>query len=192
MTEANARGVDKACGKRRVSRTELACRHATSDYLFKHPGHAMVVLAHDRPVFGHGGFDQLVQLAVGHIQFGVCLFDGRDQVAHSFGGGASRRGDFFRLGFDLAEDVHADSRVDFGFCREEAIDIGRGHVQLARDIGDRRLLEAELPEQALRYFDNLAMSILSLDSFSACMFRPPRRASAGLWPSRGTGASLNA
>jgi hypothetical protein len=31
-----------------------------------------------------------VKLAVGHIQFGVCLFDGCDQVAHSLGGGASR------------------------------------------------------------------------------------------------------
>jgi hypothetical protein len=26
-------------------------RHATRDYLFKNPGHALVVLAHDRPVF---------------------------------------------------------------------------------------------------------------------------------------------
>src|SRR3984893_9644188 len=165
MTEANARGVDKACRERRVSWTELACRHATSDYLFKRPGHALVVLAHDRPVFGHGGFDQLVQLAVAHIQFGVCLFDGHDQVAHSLGGGASRRGDFSRLGFDLAQEVHADSRVDFGFRREEATDIRRRHAQLARDIGDRRLLEADLPEQALRCFDNLAVSILSLGFF---------------------------
>src|ERR1700730_11766381 len=51
MTEANARGVDKACRERRVSRMELACRHATRDYLFKYPGHALVLLAHDRPVF---------------------------------------------------------------------------------------------------------------------------------------------
>jgi hypothetical protein len=40
-------------------------------------------------------------------------------------------------------------------------------VQLARDIGDHRLLEADLPEQALRYFDNLAMSILFLGFFYA-------------------------
>jgi hypothetical protein len=38
-------------------------------------------------------------------------------------------------------------------------------VQLARDFGDPRLLEADLPEQALRYFDNLAMSILSVGFF---------------------------
>ena len=75
MTEANARGVDEACRERRVSRMELACRHATRDYLFKNPGHALVVLAHDRPVFSYRGCDQLVQLAVGRIQFGVCLFD---------------------------------------------------------------------------------------------------------------------
>jgi hypothetical protein len=78
MTEANARGVDKACRERRVSRMELACRHATRDYLFKNPGHALVVLAHDRPVFSYRGCDQFVQLAVGHIQFGACLFDGSD------------------------------------------------------------------------------------------------------------------
>ena len=103
MTEANARGVDKACRERRVSRMELACRHATRDYLFKYPGHALVVLAHDRPVFSYRGCDQFVQLAVGHIQLGVCLFDGSDQVAHPLGGGASRRGDFFRLSLDPAE-----------------------------------------------------------------------------------------
>jgi hypothetical protein len=34
-------------------------------------------------------------------------------------------------------------------------------VQLACDIGDRRFLKAELPEQPLRYFDNLAARILS-------------------------------
>ena len=165
MTEADASSVDKARRERRVSWMELARRHATGDDLFKHPGHAMVVLAHDRPAFGHGGCDQLVQLAVGHIQFGVCLFDGSDQVAHPLGGGASRRGDFFRLSLDPAEKVQADRFVDFGFRREEAIDIGRRHVQLARDIGDHRLLEADLPEQALRYFDNLAMSILFLGFF---------------------------
>src|ERR1700724_2485708 len=161
MTEADASGVDKACRERRVSRMELACRHATSDYLFKYLGHAMVVLSHDRPVFGHGGFDQLVQLAVEHVLFVMCLFDGRDQVAHSLEGSAARHGDFPRLGFDFSEEVHAYSRVDFGFRPEEAIDIRRRHAQLARDIGDRRLLEAELPEEPLRYFDNLATRILS-------------------------------
>src|SRR3984893_13473271 len=165
MTEANARGVDEACRERRVSRMELACRHATRDYLFKYPGHALVVLAHDRPVFSYRGCDQFVQLAVGHIQFGVCLFDGSDQVAHPLGGGASRRGDFFRLSLDPAEKVQADRFVDFGFRLEKAIDIRRRHVQLARDIGDHRLLEAELPEQALRYFNNLALSILFLGFF---------------------------
>jgi hypothetical protein len=165
MTEANARGVDEACRERCVSRMKLACRHATRDYLFKYLGHALVVLAHDRPVFSYRGCDQFVQLAVGRIQFGLCLFDGSDQVAHSLGGGASRRGDFFRLSLDPAENVQADRFVDFGFRREEAIDISRRHVQLARDIGDHRLLEADLPEQALRYFDNLAMSILFLGFF---------------------------
>src|ERR1700730_13584924 len=154
MTEADASGVDKARRERRVSWMELACRHATGDYLFKHPDHAMIVLAHDRPVFGHSGFDQLVQLAVEHVLFVMCLFDGRDQIAHPMDGGAARRGDFSRLGFDLAEEVHADSRVDFGFRPEEAIDIPRRHVKLACDIGDRRLMEAELPEVSLRYFDN--------------------------------------
>src|SRR3984893_6465065 len=63
--------------------------------------------------FSVGGCDQFVQLSVGHIQFGVCLFDGRDQVAHPLGGGASRRGDFFRLSLDPAEKVQADRLVDF-------------------------------------------------------------------------------
>jgi hypothetical protein len=31
-----------------------------------------------RPVFNYRGCDQFVQLAVGHIQFGVCLFDGSE------------------------------------------------------------------------------------------------------------------
>jgi hypothetical protein len=113
MTEADASGVDKACRECRVSRMELAGRHASSDYLFEYPGHAMVVLARDRPVLGHSGFDQLVQLAVELVLFVICLFDGRDQVAQSLEGGAARCGDFSRLGFDLAEEVHADSRFDF-------------------------------------------------------------------------------
>jgi len=33
-------------------------------------------------------------------------------------------------------------------------------VQLACDIGDRRLLKSELPEQAFRYLDNQLMSVL--------------------------------
>jgi hypothetical protein len=57
MTEANARGVDEACRERCVSRMKLACRHATRDYLFKYLGHALVVLAHDRPVFSYRGCD---------------------------------------------------------------------------------------------------------------------------------------
>jgi hypothetical protein len=85
----------------------FVCRHATRDYLFKYPGHALVVLAHDRPVFSCRGCDQFVQLAVGRIQFGVCLFDGSDQVAHSLGGGASRRGDFFHLSLDPEKLVRA-------------------------------------------------------------------------------------
>src|SRR3984893_1496985 len=193
MIEANACGVDKACRERRVSRMELACRHATRDYLFKYPGHALVVLAHDRPVFSHSV--QLVQLAVGHIQFGVRLFDGCDQVAHSLGGGASRGRDFSRLSFDPAEEVHTDCFVDFGFRREEAIEIGRRHVRLSRDIGDRRLLEAELPEQALRYFDNLAMSILFLGFLLSLHVSPstiPPGISGTMAIARGPGTALNA
>jgi hypothetical protein len=33
-------------------------------------------------------------------------------------------------------------------------------VQLACDIGDRRLLKSELPEQAFRYLDNQLISVL--------------------------------
>jgi hypothetical protein len=165
MTEADASGVDKARRERRVSRLELACRHAAGDYLFENQGHAMVVRAHGRPIFGHRGFNQLVQLAIQHILFVKCLFDGRDQVSHSLEGGAARHGDFSSLGFDLAEEFHADSFVDFGFRPEEAIDIRRRHAQLACDIGNRRLLETELPEEPFRYFDNQATRIPSLGFF---------------------------
>jgi hypothetical protein len=165
MTEADASGVDKARRERRVSRMELACRHAAGNYLFEQQVHAMVVRAHGRPVFGHRGFDQLVQLSVQHVLFVKCLFDGRDQVSHSLEGGAARHDDFSSLGFDLAEEFHADSLVDFGFCPEEAIDIRRRHAQLACYIGDRRLLETELPEEPFRYFDYQATRIPSLGFF---------------------------
>jgi hypothetical protein len=57
----------------------------------------------------------------------MCRFDGSDHVAHSLGGGASRRRDFLRLSLDPTEKVQADRLVDFGFLREEAIDVGGLH-----------------------------------------------------------------
>ena len=102
-----------------------------------------------------------------HVLFVKCPFDGPDQVAYSLRGGAARRRYLFRLSLDLAKEVHADSLVDFRFRCEEAIDIGGGHVQLACDIGDCRLLETDLPEQAFRYLDNQLMIVLFLGFRSA-------------------------
>ena len=90
------------------------------------------------------------------------LFDKPDQVTYSLSGGATGRRNFLRLGLDLAMEVHADGLIDFRFRREEAIDIGRRHMQFTRNVGDRRLLESDLPEQALRYLDNQLMSVLFL------------------------------
>jgi hypothetical protein len=74
------------------------------------------------------------------------------------------RCNFFHLDLDLAEEVHADSLVDFRFRREEA-DIGRRQVQLAYNIGDGRLLKSDLPEQAFRYLDTQLMSVFFFEFF---------------------------
>jgi hypothetical protein len=61
--------------------------------------------------------------------------------------------------------------------------------------GDRRLLEAELPEQALRYFDNLAMSILFLGFLLSLHVSPstiPPGISGTMAIARGPGTALNA
>src|ERR1700730_7453652 len=44
MTEANAGGVDEACRERRVSRMELAYRHATRDYRSRIPARRWLCL----------------------------------------------------------------------------------------------------------------------------------------------------
>jgi len=49
----------------------------------------------------------------------MCRFDGSNHIAHSLGGGASRRRDFFRLSLDPAEKVQADRLDGFGFRREK-------------------------------------------------------------------------
>jgi len=46
------------------------------------------------------------------------------------------------------------------------------------DIGDRRLLESDLPEQTFRDLDNQLMSVLSLDSLSVRIFLTILRALA--------------
>ena len=115
---------------------------------------------HDRPILAYRRVNQIVQLTVELILFMVSLFDEPDQVAYSLRSGAVGRRNFFRLGLDPAKEVHADSLIDFRFRREETIDVGRRHVQLACDIGDRRLLESDLPEQTFRDLDNQLMSVL--------------------------------
>ena len=154
MAEPEASKVDETCRKGRVSLRELAGRHATRDDLLQNRSHAFIMPPHDRPILAYRRVNQIVQLAVELILFMVSLFDEPDQVAYSLRSGAAGRRNFFRLGLDLAKEVHADSLVDFRFRREETIDVGRRHVQLACDIGDRRLLESDLPEQAFRCLDN--------------------------------------
>jgi hypothetical protein len=90
----------------------------------------------------------------------VCRFDEPDQIAYSLHSGTAGCRNFSRLGLDLAEEVHADSLVDFRFRREEAIDVGGRHVQFMGDIDDRRLLKSDLPEQAFRGRDNPLTSVL--------------------------------
>ena len=165
-----ASGVDETCREYGVSQRKLTRRHAARDDLLQNRSHAFIVPPHDRPIFGYRRFNQIMQLAVEHILLVMGLFDKPDQVTYSLSGGATGRRNFLRLGLDLAKEVHADGLIDFRFRREEAIDIGRRHMQFTRNVGDRRLLESDLPEQALRYLDNQLMSVLFLDSLSVRIF----------------------
>jgi hypothetical protein len=160
MAESEASGVDETCCKCGVSQRKLTRRHAARNDLLQNRSHAFIMPPHDRPIFGYRGFDQIMQLAVEHILLAVGLSDRPDQVAYSLRSGAAGRRNFFRLGLDLAKEVHADSLIDFRFRREETIDVGRRHVQFAGDIGNRRLLESDLSEQAFRDLDNQLMSVL--------------------------------
>jgi hypothetical protein len=160
MAEPDASGVDETCRKGSVSQRKLAGRHATRNDLLQNRSHAFIVPPHDRPILAYRRVNQIVQLTIEHILFVVGLFDGPDQVAYSLRSGAAGCRNFFRLGLDLAKEVHADSLIDFRFRREETIDVGRRHVQLACDIGNRRLLESDLSEQAFRDLDNQLMSVL--------------------------------
>ena len=159
LAEPDASAVDDARRKGGITYRKLARCHAAHDDLLQNRCHAFRVPQHDRPIFDYRRFNQIVQAAVHNVLFGVDLFDGSEQVAYSLRGGAARSSRLCRLGLDLAEEVHADSLVDFGFRREEAIDVGRRHVQFAGDIGNRRLLESHLLEQALRDFDNQFTSV---------------------------------
>jgi hypothetical protein len=140
---------------RRVPWAEFARRNAARNYLFKNRSHASIVLVNDRPVFHCRDFNQFMQIAAFDVPLVACSFHGGDQVADSLSGAATTRySDFFHVDLDLGEEVLADSLVDIGFPREVAIDVRWRHMQLARNIRDRCLLEAESPEEPLRYFDN--------------------------------------
>ena len=77
--------------------------------------------------------------------------------------GSSRGGD--GAGHLNPNELALHGLVDLRFRGEEAINIRRRHMQLARNISDGRLLKSDLTEQAFRDLDNQLVSV-SLVSLS--------------------------
>src|SRR5208282_6053401 len=72
------------------------------------------------------------------------------------------RRDPLGLGFELAHQLPGDRRVDLRLRAEEPVNIGRGHAQLARDVGDRGLLKSNSPEKPFGGFDDRLPLVLLL------------------------------
>jgi hypothetical protein len=102
------------------------------------------------PVLLHGGGDHVVQAAFAEEQFQLAFEEGAEQAAQAVRGGTGAGGDGLELGAHRAQHALGDRLVDRALRGVEAIDVGRGHAQFARDVGDRGLLVAHAAEQALR------------------------------------------
>ena len=135
----------------------------------------------DLPALLHRDLDHLMQLGIANIAFCVHVVDRGHQFAQAGRGRPGLRGDGLGGHFDLAHQAARHAFVDRLLRVEEAIDVGGAHPQFFGDVGHRRLLVADLPEQTLRHHENPFPGV-SLDVFrnqrhvsSQCSIILPRR-----------------
>jgi hypothetical protein len=154
--------MEQSRGERHIAGREFARGDALLDELRHDDRHAPDVLHDDRPILVQRGGDHFMQLAVIDIALAVHRVDRVKKRAQPLGRGAGAGDDGRRSGFDLFHQLSGDRFIDLGLGGEEAIDIGGRHGELARDVGDRRLLKADLLVETRRGFENPAARILFL------------------------------
>ncbi len=129
-----------------------------------HAGNAFDMGDADVPVLLHRDRDHLVHLGIADIALRVHAIDGLEQLAQPGLGRTGLRHDPPRLDLDLAHQGAGHAFVDRLLRIEEAIDVGGAHPQFLGDVGDRRLLVADLPEQTLRHHED-ALAGVGFDMF---------------------------
>jgi len=117
---------------------------------------------HDRPIFIERRFDEFVQFAIGLEALRIRLFNRSYDSAQFFACGACMLDDVVDRGFDLAQEAASDRLVDFGLRREKPVNVGWRHAQIAGNIRNRGLLEADLAEQTLGTLDDDPMRVVLL------------------------------
>ena len=166
------------CGwKKRIipvqAQSEASCRSGASnspdggplrDHQAEGRGDTLHMGDADVPVLLHRDLDHLMQLGITDIALGVHAVDGLHHLAKADRRRPGLPGDPLRLDLDLAHQRPRHALVDRLLRIEEAIDVGGAHPQFLGDVGNRRLLVADLPEQTLRHHEN-PFPCVSLDIF---------------------------
>src|SRR5258708_7524767 len=164
MEKPHHRGGGAHRRQRYVRRLEFTGRCAFADHGGNGMGDPLHVGDADLPALLHRDLDHLVQLGIADIAFAIHAVD----RGHQFAQAGSRRSPLGRDGlgrlFDPAHQGARDALMDRLFRIEKTIDVRRAHPQFFGDIGNRRLLIADLTEQTLRHDEN-PFSCVGFDMF---------------------------
>ena len=134
----------------RIDRLELAGLDAVAQDLFDHHADGLFVGADGVPAVLHGDQDDVVNPLVCQEIFLVIGEDFEEQPLDALGRRAARARHRPGLAVELAQAALADRLDDGVLGWEKPVDVGRRHLELGGDIGDRGLGEAQPAEQRIR------------------------------------------
>ena len=149
-------------GLARVDRLELAALDAVAQDHLDHRADELLVRADGVPVVLHRDQDDVVNALIRQVIFLVIGEDLEEQALDPLRRRAARASDRPGALLELAQATLADRLDDRVLGGEEPVDVGRRHPELGRDVGHRRLGEAEPAEQRLRGLHDAGAGVVGL------------------------------
>ena len=155
---------DQLRRRARVDRLEFAGLNPIAQDQLHDVAEGVLVCANIVPVVLDRDQHDVVDALLGEQIFLVVGQDFEDQPLEALGGGGlgprNRPGSFL----DLRQAAMADRLDDGGLGWEEAVDIGRRHAKLGRNVGHRGLGKSQPAEQSLRGLHDPGAGIVGLGS----------------------------